>query len=1090
MERRRELSTVLTVCVTLVTLCGPAHAQYGGGTGDPNNPYLIHTSEQMNAIGANPNHWDKHFKLMADIDLSAYTGTKFNIIGRITIRGGRSFTGVFDGNDHTVTSFTLSSDDKRCGGLFECVAGSQAEIRNLGLLRPHVDVPIGHSAGAIVGRLDEGALVNCHVVGGTVSGRNNIGGLVGVNQAGTIDNCYAATTVSGTNYVGGLVGENHSDTVIGCHGEGHARGNDYVGGLLGINFGTVTNCDATGTVDGRTYTGGLVGYNDHGTLLECHATGNVTGSEYTGGLLGFNWEATVAACYAVGAVTGTDWTGGLVGYLRHGTVTSCYATGPATGEDWVGGLIGACVGGYYGPAEIDNSYATGDVNGDASVGGLVGSLSVRWLVDCYATGAVTGADHVGGLVGYYFRGEVSHSFWNIETTGQQESDGGIGLTTVEMMMAETFLGWGGCDRAGLWTIDEGHDYPRLWWEERGGNSVEIPSLLGLLEGEGTRDNPFLIYTPEQFRLIGFTPCVWDKHLELMADIDLSAYTSDQLHMIGLDFYRGSFVGVFDGNGHTISHFHYNAVDDTYVGLFGRVAGPEAEIRNLGLVAPTVDGGDAIYTGALTGYLYEGTIRNCFVESAWVCGDDTVGGLVGRNDDHIVGCYSTGSVWGDERVGGLTGINSSIIAYCYATTSVTGTSQVGGLVGSTSGTGRRIVDCYSAGAVEGEEEIGGLVGYGGGSIESSFWNVETSEQDQSAGGTGFTDSDLQNTNVFVVAGWDFFGSSDGYSDVWDLDVNTGYPILWWQVPEVERPDLPVFSGGTGASDDPYQISTGEQLNRIGHNPRLMASHFLLANGIDLAGTSFCPIGNEGLPFTASFDGNGMTIANCVVSPEWYCTGFCGHLRGMDAHIKNLELIELSIDARWCDEMGALVGRLRQGTLSHCSVASGSVRGDERIGGLVGYLDKGAISNCVAGNIVAGDERVGGLVGENQSGTIVEATSGGSVSGSIYTGGVAGQSEGTIKGCHAMATVVGRDYVGGVTGWNRGPMTKCDSAGPTTGVRYVGGLVGRNSSSLSDCAAMGEVSGTEFVGGLAGYHSGISGYYSGASSTTTLERLKET
>jgi len=28
-------------------------AQYGGGTGEPNDPYLIYTAEQMNEIGAN-----------------------------------------------------------------------------------------------------------------------------------------------------------------------------------------------------------------------------------------------------------------------------------------------------------------------------------------------------------------------------------------------------------------------------------------------------------------------------------------------------------------------------------------------------------------------------------------------------------------------------------------------------------------------------------------------------------------------------------------------------------------------------------------------------------------------------------------------------------------------------------------------------------------------------------------------------------------------------------------------------------------------------------------------------------------------------
>jgi hypothetical protein len=59
----------------------PAQAQYGGGGGTAENPFLIYTAEQMNAIGVNPDDFDKHFKLMADIDLSSYTGTDFNIIG-------------------------------------------------------------------------------------------------------------------------------------------------------------------------------------------------------------------------------------------------------------------------------------------------------------------------------------------------------------------------------------------------------------------------------------------------------------------------------------------------------------------------------------------------------------------------------------------------------------------------------------------------------------------------------------------------------------------------------------------------------------------------------------------------------------------------------------------------------------------------------------------------------------------------------------------------------------------------------------------------------------------------------------------------
>jgi hypothetical protein len=59
----------------------PTQAQYGGGTGESNDPYLIYTAEQMNEIGLHEEDWDKHFKLMVDIDLSAFTGTDYNIIG-------------------------------------------------------------------------------------------------------------------------------------------------------------------------------------------------------------------------------------------------------------------------------------------------------------------------------------------------------------------------------------------------------------------------------------------------------------------------------------------------------------------------------------------------------------------------------------------------------------------------------------------------------------------------------------------------------------------------------------------------------------------------------------------------------------------------------------------------------------------------------------------------------------------------------------------------------------------------------------------------------------------------------------------------
>ena len=75
--------------VLFITL--PVRAQYGGGTGEPNDPYLIYTAEQMNEIGLHEQDQSKHFKLMADIDLSAYSGTAFNRIGMPAGRGGSGF---------------------------------------------------------------------------------------------------------------------------------------------------------------------------------------------------------------------------------------------------------------------------------------------------------------------------------------------------------------------------------------------------------------------------------------------------------------------------------------------------------------------------------------------------------------------------------------------------------------------------------------------------------------------------------------------------------------------------------------------------------------------------------------------------------------------------------------------------------------------------------------------------------------------------------------------------------------------------------------------------------------------------------------
>jgi hypothetical protein len=163
-----------------------------------------------------------------------------------------------------------------------------------------------------------------------------------------------------------------------------------------------------------------------------------------------------------------SWAGAVAGF-NGGDITGVYSTGAVTSDGWhIGGLVGANYGG-----SMTNCYSTASVDGNEYVGGLVGRHQYHDITNCYSTGSVSGNANVGGLVGY--SGDtIPTSFWDIETSGQTESDGGIGKTTAEMQTAATFLdaGWdfegeteNGTDD--IWWIDEGLDYPHLWWEGPG-----------------------------------------------------------------------------------------------------------------------------------------------------------------------------------------------------------------------------------------------------------------------------------------------------------------------------------------------------------------------------------------------------------------------------------------------------------------------------------------------------------------------------------------------------------------------------------------------------------------------------------------------
>lgn len=197
--------------------------------------------------------------LAADINM---TGQSWTPIGMED-----DYTGVFDGNGHTIT------------GLGDCLLDTNdGTVRNLTFIEPTIS---SSSVIGAVARNNYDTIENCHVEGGSLKGSlNNVGGIAGLNwDGGTIRACSSSATVNA----------------------------DRVGGIVGYNEGSVLACYATGSVTGiengeYNSIGAIVGWHDNdygGTITACYWSGDT--------------EKGVGNGSAEGAtkVAGGDWTAAM-----------------------------------------------------------------------------------------------------------------------------------------------------------------------------------------------------------------------------------------------------------------------------------------------------------------------------------------------------------------------------------------------------------------------------------------------------------------------------------------------------------------------------------------------------------------------------------------------------------------------------------------------------------------------------------------------------------------------------------------------------------------------------------------------------------
>ena len=399
-----------------------------GGDGSEDFPYIVANEVHLWNVRY---HLKSRFKQTEDIDLK---GVKdFKPIG---------FNPRIDDDEEEVSLFE---------GTFD---GGGKKIQNLRINIPgSVDTALGTYIGLFKVTSIKAVLKDIHLVDVDIVGRNYVGALAGMNE-GLIENSSAKGLVSGRNQVGGLVGDNNTAVVDkpadrplieDSHAMVEVKGNSLVGGFVGNNTGQVKSSSAGGKVIGGGdplgfseghQVGGFVGYNARGSgtgvIDSSYATGAVTDTTDSEAK-----EADLAAEHGKNLALNLDFylnglgsTGGFAGHNR-GIIRSSYATGQVKGYIQVGGFVG-----YNGDdivffgtpmaakGEITGSYARGEVGGRDGVGGLVGDNQGD-IEKSYAEGLVEGEVRVGGLIGYnegavkntYATGEVKRTKGNKKTFG-------------------------------------------------------------------------------------------------------------------------------------------------------------------------------------------------------------------------------------------------------------------------------------------------------------------------------------------------------------------------------------------------------------------------------------------------------------------------------------------------------------------------------------------------------------------------------------------------------------------------------------------------------------------------------------------------
>ena len=308
----------------------------------------------------------------------------------------------------------------------------------------------------------------------------------------------------------------------------------------------------------------------------------------------------------------------------------------------------------------------------------------------------------------------------------------------------------------------------------------------------------------------------------------------------------------------------------------------------------------------------------------------------------------------------------------------------------------------------------------------------------------------------------FNASEGVFEPTKISVTEGKPITLYAV-------WAEIWDGDGTTSNPYEISSKDELSKLATQVNdkgfdYKGERFALLDDIDLAGTTWMPIGGASSAFSGQLNGKGHTIKNLTVSPRESYAGLFGLIKNAVIESLTIENGTVTCERGETSFCGGLAGG---GTLTATNIhlTNVEVKGNYYAGGILGF-GGGTMTDCSnAGGSVEG-RYAGGMAGlgnTNGSFEFTRCTNSAAIKGEAYAGGISGDHRGegnNFANCRNEGLVNGR-IASGIAIYGQS-FTACTNAGEVIGQQGMACGITNRANYVERCGNTGDVSGSTASG----------------------------